>query len=79
MNVTLAYAYEGHAPDETIDVPRGTAKRLIADGLARAYVPADPEIEPVPGPDVEQDPDPVEKATPPPKSGTRRDSRKETH
>lgn len=33
--VTLAYEYEGHAPDETIDVDEATASRLVHEGKAR--------------------------------------------
>lgn len=35
MRVTLAYPYEGHAPDETIEVPDPVGAQLIHDGLAR--------------------------------------------
>ena len=33
--VTLAYPYEGHQPDETIEVDATTAHTLIRDGIAR--------------------------------------------
>lgn len=35
MKVTLAYEYEDHQPDETIDLPDREALRLISDGRAR--------------------------------------------
>lgn len=35
MNVTLAYPFEGHGPDETVDLPDDVARRLLADGAAR--------------------------------------------
>lgn len=35
MRVTLAYPHEGHAPDETIDVPVEQGRQLLYDGLAR--------------------------------------------
>lgn len=35
MKVTLAYPYEGHEPDETIDLPDAEARRLVNDGRAR--------------------------------------------
>jgi hypothetical protein len=33
--ITLAYEYEGHEPDETIDVEPDVARRLVHDGRAR--------------------------------------------
>lgn len=35
MKITLAYPYEGHDPDDTIDVDEGTARELVNDGKAR--------------------------------------------
>jgi hypothetical protein len=35
MKITLAYPYEGHDPDETIDVGSAEGRRLLADGRAR--------------------------------------------
>ena len=35
MKVTLAYPFEGHEPDATVDLPEQTAKQLIRDGAAR--------------------------------------------
>lgn len=35
MLVTLAYPFEGHAPDDTVDLPDDVAERLIRDGYAR--------------------------------------------
>lgn len=33
--VTLAYPYDGYAPDDTIELPAVEARTLIADGKAR--------------------------------------------
>lgn len=38
MKVTLAYPYEGHDPDETVDLPEAVARRLLSDGAARLPV-----------------------------------------
>lgn len=35
MKVTLAYPYEGHEPDDTVDLPDADARRLLSDGKAR--------------------------------------------
>lgn len=35
MKIQLAYPFDGHAPDETVDVDEATARRLVRDGLAR--------------------------------------------
>jgi hypothetical protein len=35
MKVQLAYEYEGHEPDEVVDVDDATASRLIYEGRAR--------------------------------------------
>ena len=35
MRITLAYPFENHDPDETIDVGPEVGKRLIRDGRAR--------------------------------------------
>lgn len=35
MRVTLAYPYDGHGPDATINVDEPIGRRLIRDGLAR--------------------------------------------
>lgn len=35
MLVTLAYPYQGHQPDETVDLPPNEARRLLRDGYAR--------------------------------------------
>lgn len=43
MLVTLALAWEGHEPDETIEVDDIVARRLLHDGFARAA-----ETEPAP-------------------------------
>lgn len=48
MIVTLAYTYEGHQPDETIDVADHVGRSLVRDGLARlpaADVFADQTVE----------------------------------
>lgn len=48
MKVTLAYEYQGHQPDETIDLPDAEAQRLVGDGRARRaskFVKAD-KVEP---------------------------------
>jgi hypothetical protein len=39
--VTLAYPFDGHAPDETVDVPSDVARRLLNDGEARKADPAE--------------------------------------
>jgi hypothetical protein len=36
--VVLAYPWGGHASDETVEVDRRTARRMVRDGLAR-YAP----------------------------------------
>lgn len=33
--ITLAYEWNGHKPDSTVEVDGATAKRLIRDGRAR--------------------------------------------
>jgi hypothetical protein len=33
--VTLAYPFDGHEPDETVDLPDAEARRLLNDGRAR--------------------------------------------
>lgn len=58
MRVTLAYAYDGHWPDETVDLPDGVARRLLFDGRARK-----------PAPDIEATP---EVPTPPKRGSGRR-------
>lgn len=35
MRITLAYPYEGHAPDDTIELDDTDARRLLRDGKAR--------------------------------------------
>lgn len=35
MRVTLAYPYEGHEPDETIEVDDDEGRRLLTTGHAR--------------------------------------------
>lgn len=35
MRVTLAYPFEGHDPDETIEVDDAAGRTMIRDGLAR--------------------------------------------
>lgn len=40
MRITLAYPYEGHKPDDTIEIPDAEGQTLIFDGWAR---PADDE------------------------------------
>lgn len=50
MNVTLAYAYRGHAPNTTIDLPAAEARRLIANGEARRVMKAGPVPAPKPKP-----------------------------
>lgn len=42
MKITLAVPYDGHSPDETIDVDLVDGKRLIRDGFAR--LPAPPPL-----------------------------------
>lgn len=39
MRITLAYPYEGHAPDETIDLDDREARRLLSSGRARLPAP----------------------------------------
>lgn len=39
-DVTLAYPYDGHDPDDTIEVDEAEARQLIADGRARYGVKA---------------------------------------
>lgn len=41
MKITLAYPFEGHAPDETIELPADQARQMVRDGQARAALPAD--------------------------------------
>lgn len=36
MRVTLAYPFDGHEPDETIEVDDSVGRTLIRDGFARA-------------------------------------------
>jgi hypothetical protein len=36
MKVTLAYAYEGHKPDDTIEVDDLAGRTLLREGNARA-------------------------------------------
>ena len=38
MRVALAYPFDGHAPDDVIDVVGAVGRRLIADGRARPVV-----------------------------------------
>lgn len=35
MKVDLAAPFQGHAPDETVDLPERTARELVSNGLAR--------------------------------------------
>lgn len=35
MKITLAYPFDGHAHDETVDLPEEVARQLLADGIAR--------------------------------------------
>lgn len=35
MRVTLAYPYDGHQPDDTVDLPDHDALNLLRDGRAR--------------------------------------------
>lgn len=35
MKVVLAYEYEGHQPDETVDLDDATARTLLREGRAR--------------------------------------------
>lgn len=39
MRVELAYPYDGHAPDETVELPTDVARSLISDGRARPAKP----------------------------------------
>lgn len=41
MHITLAYPYDGHAPDETIEVADETGRQMIYDGVARLPVHPD--------------------------------------
>lgn len=43
MKIELAYPFEGHAPDETVDLPADQARQMVIDGLARPALPADEE------------------------------------
>lgn len=38
MKVTLAVPFDGHQPDETIEVDDATGRRLLHDGFARRPV-----------------------------------------
>ena len=49
MRITLAYACEGHDPDETVDLPDDVARRLVNDGRARLPA-AEVAPEPTPAP-----------------------------
>lgn len=35
MRVTLAYRYQGHDPDDTVELPDAEAVQLLRDGWAR--------------------------------------------
>lgn len=39
MKVTLAYPYDGHQPDETVEVEDAVGLQLISDGHARHAAP----------------------------------------
>lgn len=41
MRLVIAWAWEGHAAGDVVDVDRRTARRLIRNGRARAATPAD--------------------------------------
>lgn len=41
MRVTLGYGWDGHAPDDTIEVPDSVGRRLLREGKARR---ADDEV-----------------------------------
>jgi hypothetical protein len=43
--ITLAYRYEGHGPDETIEVDDAVGRQLVRDGFAR---PAESTRQPIP-------------------------------
>lgn len=45
MFIALAYPYEGHVPDEVIEVDEATGRRLLRAGRARR---ADPPSKPAP-------------------------------
>jgi hypothetical protein len=61
MRVTLAYPWDGHDPDETVEVDNATGRRLLRDGKAR---PADDEAAGVDvGPRVDVLPDPDDGVT----------------
>lgn len=44
MKIILAYPYEGHQPDETIEVDAAVGKRLIREGRARRAADTVPEL-----------------------------------
>lgn len=65
MRITLAYPYQGHQPDETIEVSDAEGQTLIGDGWART-ADADPDVAPP------ADDNPVTGATAPSKGASRK-------
>lgn len=55
MKVTLAMPFDGHQPDDTIDVDDVTGRDLLRSGWARTAAEAPQEP-----PAVDPDPEPVE-------------------
>lgn len=51
MLITLAYPFEGHAPDETVEVADEVGRQMIYDGAARLPDHMAPEPAPQPAPD----------------------------
>lgn len=63
MRITLAYPYEGHAPDETIEVDDDVGRQMVRDGVARLPKGATDDVgpmTPVSTPAPPPDPNPKE-------------------
>lgn len=57
MRVTLAYPYDGHEPDETIDVDDELGRRLVREGRARLALrdaPVESDSGGIPAPTVDE-------------------------
>lgn len=52
MRIALAYPYDGHAPNDVIDVDDRTGRRLISDGRARLLPDLDPQVDSKPAADT---------------------------
>lgn len=44
MRVDLAYPWQGHQPDDTVEVDDAVGKQLIRDGKARPTPAPEPEL-----------------------------------